>query len=96
VRSKEGSETGAVREHVIGIGNTSHLFRRGQRIRIHVSSSNFPWCDRNMNTGNPIGEDAIGKQAEQTIFHQAEYSSYINLPIMSGKFDETVKSPNSI
>jgi len=87
IRNKQDSEIGAVREHVIGLGNTSHLFRKGQRIRIHVSSSNFPFCDRNMNTGNPIGEDAIGIQAEQTIFHQTGYSSYIDLPIMPGKLE---------
>jgi hypothetical protein len=35
-----------------------------------------------MNTGNPIGEDARGIVAMQTIYHQTDYASYIDLPVM--------------
>jgi predicted acyl esterase len=38
--------------------------------------------DRNMNTGNPLGEDATGITAKQTIYHQREYASYIDLPVI--------------
>jgi putative CocE/NonD family hydrolase len=73
---------GDVIEYVIQMGDTSQLFRKGHRIRIEISSSNFPTFDRNMNTGNPIGQDARGIVAMQTIYHQTDYASYIDLPVM--------------
>ncbi len=73
---------GGVNEYVITLGDTSNLFRRGHRIRLDVSSSNFPLYDRNMNTGNPIGEDATGIPALQSIFHQTGCASYIDLPVI--------------
>lgn len=69
-------------EYVIQMGDTSQLFRKGHRIRIEISSSNFPMFDRNMNTGNPIGEDTRGIPATQTIYHQSDYASYIDLPVI--------------
>ena len=69
-------------EYVITLGNTSQLFRKGHRIRIQISSSNFPQYDRNMNTGNPIGEDDRGIIAKQTIYHQSGYASYLDLPVI--------------
>jgi uncharacterized protein len=66
----------------IDMGATSHVFRRGNRLRIHVTSSDFPRFDRNMNTGNPIGEDASGIPARQTVFHATGLASYIALPVI--------------
>lgn len=59
------------------------LFRKGHRIRIHVSSSSWPLWDRNQNTGNPIGMDAEMIVAQQTIYHDADHPSRIILPIVS-------------
>ncbi len=73
---------GEVYEYAINMGATGIVFRRGHRIRLDVSSSNFPRIDRNMNTGNPFGEDAYGVPAMQTIYHQADYPSYIDLPVI--------------
>jgi len=73
---------GEVYEYIITMGPTSQLFRKGHRIRIDISSSNFPMYDRNMNTGNPIGEDARGIVATQTVYHQAQYATYIELPVI--------------
>ncbi len=72
-----------VYEYVITMGDSSIVFGRGHRIRLQVSSSNFPTFDRNMNTGNPIGEDEHGKPALQTICHSVECASYIDLPVIS-------------
>jgi putative CocE/NonD family hydrolase len=74
---------GEVNEYVINLEATSQLFRKGHRIRIDVMSSSFPEYDRNMNTGNAIGEDAQGVIAEQTIYHNSEYASYIDLPVQT-------------
>jgi len=76
---------GDVNEYTISMGNTSQLFRKGHHIRIDISSSNFPGGDRNMNTGNPVGEDAQGIPAMQTIYHQQGHASYIDLPVIPVK-----------
>jgi putative CocE/NonD family hydrolase len=81
ITNQQESGLAGIKEYVIGIGNISQLFRKGHRIRIDISSSNFPFSDRNMNTGNPIGEDARGVPAMQTIYHQKDYASYIDLPL---------------
>jgi putative CocE/NonD family hydrolase len=73
---------GKVYEYTIHMGETSQFFPRGHCIRIEISSSNFPTFDRNMNTGNPIGEDAVGIQATQTVFHRQGCASYIDLPVI--------------
>ncbi|MBL7165552.1 MAG: CocE/NonD family hydrolase [Dehalococcoidales bacterium] len=73
---------GEIYEYIIDLAVTSIVFGRGHRIRIDVSSSNFPRIDRNMNTGNPFGEDAEGIPAVQTIYHQSDYASYIDMPVI--------------
>lgn len=74
--------SGEIYEYPIDMAATSIVFRQGHCIRIDISSSNFPRIDRNMNTGNPFGEDAQGVPATQTIYHQPDYPSYIDLPII--------------
>ncbi len=71
---------GEVNEYVINLEAVSQLFRKGHRIRIDVTSSSFPEYDRNMNTGNPIGEDARGIVARQIVYHDSDFASYIDLP----------------
>ncbi|MFC1864160.1 CocE/NonD family hydrolase [Thermodesulfobacteriota bacterium] len=73
---------GEVNEYIINLEAVSQLFRKGHRIRIDISSSSFPEYDRNMNTGNNTGEDEQGIPAMQSIYHQSEYPSYINLPVI--------------
>lgn len=67
-------------ELTIDLGATSNLFQRGHRIRLEVSSSNFPRFDRNPNTGGVFGEDAELRIAEQTVFHDAARPSRVILP----------------
>lgn len=76
---------GEINEYIINLGCSSQMFRKGHHIRIDISSSNFPMFDRNMNTGNPIGEDAYGIPATQTVYHQSGYASYIDLPVIPSK-----------
>ncbi len=63
---------------------TSYLFRPGHRLRVDISSSNFPQFDRNANTGRPLGTDrrADVRTAQQTIYHDALRPSHIILPII--------------
>jgi putative CocE/NonD family hydrolase len=69
----------------IDMGVTSHVFLEGHRLRVHVTSSDFPRFDRNMNTGNPIGEDIRGVSATQQIFHRTGLASYIDLPVIPAR-----------
>jgi putative CocE/NonD family hydrolase len=69
-------------EVTIDLGATSNLFRAGHRIRLEVSSSNFPRFDRNPNTGGVFGEDAEVRKAEQTILHDAGHPSRLILPVV--------------
>ena len=75
-------EPGRVYRYTIDLWATSNVFKPGHRIRVEVSSSNFPRFDRNTNTGNVISEDRHFKPAMQTILHDAQHPSHITLPIV--------------
>ena len=59
---------------------TSNVFKRGHRIRIEVSSSNFPRFTRNLNTGGNNFDEATAIIARNSIHHSSEYPSQIRLP----------------
>lgn len=61
---------------------TSNLFRREHRIRVDISSSNFPKLDVNPNTGEPLGLNRRTQVAENTIYHDAQRLSHIELPVI--------------
>lgn len=62
---------------------TSNHFPKGHRIRIEISSSNFPRFARNLNTGGSNYDEKEGVVAENTIHHSKEYPSQIRIPIVS-------------
>jgi hypothetical protein len=74
---------GKIYEYKINVWPTSNLFKAGHRIRLEISSSNFPMWDRNPNTGHPFAVDADMQVAYQTIYHDIHHPSHITLPIMS-------------
>ena len=61
---------------------TSNLFMPDHRIRLDISSSNFPRFDVNPNTGEAIGTERRRVVADNTVFHQAEYASRVILPVI--------------
>ena len=73
---------GRVHDYTIDLWATSHVVRAGHRLRVEISSSNFPRFDRNPNTGAPIGQDARLETARQEVHHSAAYPSYILLPVI--------------
>ncbi len=75
-------EPGKVYEYDITIHPTSNVFKPGHRIRLDVSSSDFPNFDRNHNTGGNDYADATLVAARQTVFHDAERPSRVILPII--------------
>jgi len=62
--------------------STSNYFAKGHRIRIEVSSSNFPRFARNLNTGGNNYDEKAGVVARNQIHHSAEYPSQIRLPMV--------------
>jgi len=62
---------------------TSNVFKRGHRLRVHISSSNFPHFSRNLNTGEDVGTGTRMEIAHQTILHSSRYPSQIILPVIS-------------
>ena len=73
---------GQVYEYEICVGVTSNVFRASHRLRLDVSSSNFPRFDRNPNTGHSIGVDSEMRPAEQTVHHSRRYPTRIVLPVI--------------
>jgi uncharacterized protein len=69
-------------EYDIELTGTANKFKPGHRIRIDITSSNFPKFDRNPNTGDPLGSSALTRIAQQTIYHGGKNLSHIVLPVI--------------
>lgn len=87
-RYRDGIETcrmlkpGEVYRFEINLWATSYLFKAGHRLRVAISSSNFPHFDRNPNTGKLARDSTETEPALQTIFHNSRYPSHILLPVI--------------
>ena len=60
----------------------SNVFKAGHRMRLEISSSNFPRFDRNPNTGGALATETTLLPALQTIHHDGTYPSHVTLPII--------------
>ncbi|MGH3151757.1 MAG: CocE/NonD family hydrolase [Streptosporangiaceae bacterium] len=70
-------------EHLVDLWSTSIVFRTGHRIRVQVTSSNFPRWDRNLNTGEPEETSTTPRAARQQVFHDPARPSRIVLPVVA-------------
>ncbi|MDT9600477.1 CocE/NonD family hydrolase [Sphingosinicella sp. GR2756] len=61
---------------------TSNTFKKGHRIRVEVTSSNFPKFVRNLNTGGANETETVGVAANNAILHDGDNASYIELPVV--------------
>jgi len=75
-------DPGNVYEYRIEVGVTGNVFQKGHRVRLEISSSNFPRFDRNLNTGNTAATDTEMRRANQTIFHSEVFPSHVLLPVI--------------
>jgi len=75
-------EPDKVYQYMIDLWATSNVFKKGHKIRVEISSSNFPRFDRNLNTGNYFATDTTQVIARQTVYHSNEYPSCIILPVI--------------
>ena len=86
-RFREGEENPSLIEpnkvynYEIELGNTSNYFRRGHKIRVEITSSNFPRFDINSNLGGE-GEPGDYIVVKQKIYHTKQYPSHLLVPIM--------------
>jgi putative CocE/NonD family hydrolase len=77
-------EQGVVYPVTITLPPTSNLFDVGHRIRLDVSSSNWPRLDVNPNTGEPMGRHTHRVVAEQSVHADADHPSHVLLPVVPG------------
>jgi len=73
---------GKVYKYTIDLWATSNVFKAGHKIRVYVSSSNFPRFNRNFNTGEQTLGATKMLTAKQTIYHDAEHPSALVLPVI--------------
>ena len=73
---------GQVYEYTLQLLPTARVFRKGHKIRMHLSSSRFPLWDRNTNTGSNPATDTETKVAHQTIYHDTSRPSHLVLPVI--------------
>ena len=74
---------GQVYEYKIDVWSTSNVFLKGHRIRLEVSSSNFPRFDRNLNNGKRAADSSDFVKATNTVLHDAEHPSALVLPVVT-------------
>ncbi|NIT59226.1 MAG: CocE/NonD family hydrolase [Aliifodinibius sp.] len=66
----------------INLKATSYVFSAGHKIRLDISSSDFPRLTRNLNTGGDNYQDTVWTTAVNKIYHSKEYPSHLTLPVM--------------
>jgi putative CocE/NonD family hydrolase len=72
---------GAVERYRIELFDVGHAFLPGHRIRLEIASSAFPFLDVNPNTGLPIATDTTSRIARQTLYHDRDRASAVELPV---------------
>jgi putative CocE/NonD family hydrolase len=75
-------EPGAIEAYRVTLYPTSNVFLRGHRIRLDISSSNFPRFSRNLNTGEDVASGTRMEVAHQTVLHDSQHPSQLILPII--------------
>ncbi|MDR3703565.1 MAG: CocE/NonD family hydrolase [Candidatus Sulfopaludibacter sp.] len=81
----ELAQAGKVYRITVDTGVTANAFLKGHRIRLEISSSNFPRFDRNANTGAEAAGETYLMKAAQTIYHDREYPSRLELMVIPDK-----------
>jgi len=82
LENPESAKPGEIYKLTIDAGVTANVFLKDHRIRLEISSSNFPRFDRNPNTGGPIADETRLLQASQTVYHDRLRPSALLLPVV--------------
>ena len=75
-------ESNEVDEFMIGLCPVCHVFKAGHRLRLDISSSNFPRFSRNLNTGEDVATGTRMLTATQTVLRTGQYPSHVVLPLV--------------
>jgi putative CocE/NonD family hydrolase len=75
-------QPGEIYKVTVRLYPTSNVFKKGHRIRVDISSSNFPRFDINPNTGEPLNQHRQSQTAVNTIHHSDRHPSRIILPVI--------------
>ena len=76
---------GQIYKFTIDLWSTSNVFLKGHRLRLEVSSSNFPRFDRNLNTGESQSATSHYVAATNTIYHDTDHASVLLLPVVGAQ-----------
>ncbi|MFK7777012.1 MAG: CocE/NonD family hydrolase, partial [Gimesia sp.] len=82
LKTEKLMQPGEIYPVTIKLYPTSNVFKKGHRIRVDISSSNFPRFDINPNTGEPLNNNRRKQIATNTIYHDGQHPSHILLPII--------------
>jgi putative CocE/NonD family hydrolase len=74
-------EPGKIYQFEVDLWATAQSFPRGHRLRVELTSSDFPRYERNLNTGGPLGEEVSGRVAVNVIYHDSAHPSHVVLPV---------------
>ncbi|MGB8325373.1 MAG: CocE/NonD family hydrolase [Candidatus Acidiferrum sp.] len=77
-------KAGEVRKVTVDLIAAGNRFAKGHRIRVDISSSNFPYFDANSNTGERVGYSTHTEKALNTVYHDSEHPSRLNLTVLPG------------
>lgn len=80
---EELAEPGQVYELSFELYPTANRFVAGHRIRVDISSSNFPRFDVNPNTGGPLGQERLRRVATNTLYHDRARPSHLVLSVVA-------------
>ncbi len=82
LKAEKFMEPGKIYPITVRLYPTSNIFKKGHRIRVDISSSNFPRFDVNPNTGESLNDNRRRQTAVNTIYHDREHASHIVLPVI--------------
>jgi putative CocE/NonD family hydrolase len=82
LKEEQLMEPGKVYPVTVKLYPTSNVFKKGHRIRVDISSSNFPRFDVNPNTGEPLARNRRTETCVNTVYHDAGRPSQIVLPVV--------------
>jgi putative CocE/NonD family hydrolase len=78
----ELANPGQLYQVTVDAGVTGNVFLKGHRIRIEISSSNFPRFDRNANTGGPVTGETRLVPATEIVYHDSDHPSCLSLTVI--------------
>jgi uncharacterized protein len=86
LKTEKLMEPGEIYKFTIKLYPTSNIFKKGHRIRVDISSSNFPRFDVNPNSGEPLNDNRRFIVATNTIYQERQHPSHITLPVIPNSF----------